>query len=206
MRETVNDRARALKAFPSLLPAVPELEIYETLLKKWQPKINLVGPTTLNALWWRHFADSAQVLLTCPDARTWIDLGSGAGFPGLVVALMLKGRANALVTLVESDSRKAAFLREVSRETSAPVTVLNMRMEQLGEIAPPDAITSRALAPLGRLAPTIRPWIQRGSTGVFLKGESGIEAEEADFQIDSIPSRTGPGFVIKVRSRESGRP
>ena len=141
MRDTgVADRRRTLESFPELRAIEAELEIYERLLRKWQAKINLVGPSTLDQIWWRHFADSAQLLAYAPDARAWADLGSGGGFPGMVLALLLKPAGNAEVTLVESDSRKAAFLREVSRETFAPTVVLNQRMEAL-DIERPDIVT-----------------------------------------------------------------
>ena len=204
MRDTgAADRRRTLESFPELRVIEAELEIYERLLRKWQVKINLVGPSTLDQIWWRHFADSAQLLAFATDARMWVDLGSGGGFPGLVLALLLKKTANAEVTLVESDSRKAAFLREVSRETSAPAVVLNQRMEAL-DIARPDVVTSRALAPVATLAETIRPWLDKGTTGLFLAGESGAGATDATLRIETTPSRTGPGFVVKVQSTDSG--
>ena len=204
MRDTgVADRRRTLESFPELRAIEAELEIYERLLRKWQAKINLVGPSTLDQIWWRHFADSAQLLAYAPDARAWADLGSGGGFPGMVLALLLKPAGNAEVTLVESDSRKAAFLREVSRETFAPTVVLNQRMEAL-DIERPDIVTSRALAPVARLSGAIRPWLDRGTTGVFLAGESGGEGTDANLWTEATPSRTGPGFVVKVRSTDSG--
>ena len=202
MRETTTDRVRALREFPVLREIEAELGIYETLLRRWQAKINLVGPSTLDQIWWRHFADSAQLPAFAPDARRWVDLGSGGGFPGLVLALLLKKIGNAEVTLVESDSRKAAFLREVSRETSAPAVVVNKRMEAL-DIARPDIVTSRALAPVVSLAKTIRPWLDNGTTGMFLAGESGAGVEDATLKIETKPSRTGPGFVVKVHSTDS---
>ena len=204
MRDTgPADRRCALENFPELRAIEPELEIYDSLLLKWQAKINLVGPSTLDQVWWRHFADSAQLLAFAPEARTWADLGSGGGFPGLVLALLLKSTGNAEVTLVESDSRKAAFLREVSRETSAPATVVNQRMERL-DIARPDIVTSRALAPVARLSGAIRPWLDSGTTGLFLAGESGSGGTDANLKVEATPSRTGPGFVVKVRSTDSG--
>ena len=103
---------------------IDKLSAYEALLRQWQKTINLVAPSTLEVVWSRHFADSAQVLaLAPPDAKRWFDLGSGAGFPGLVLAIMLAGRDGAKVTLVESDTRKAAFLGEVARQTGAPVDI-----------------------------------------------------------------------------------
>ena len=102
-------REQALGLFPELKPIEAELEIYESLLRRWQAKINLVSSATLDDVWLRHFADSAQVHAVAPHIRCWADLGSGAGFPGLVTALLLKSTPDAVVHLIESDQRKAAF-------------------------------------------------------------------------------------------------
>lgn len=193
-----SDRARTLKTFPALRAVEAELAIYADLLRKWQARINLVGPATLGQIWWRHFGDSAQLLPFMGDARRCVDLGSGGGFPGLVLALLLKSRAGVEVILVESDSRKAAFLREVSRETHAPVSVLNRRIES-PDIPTPDIVTSRALAPVPRLVETVRPWLEQGATGLFLAGESaGGDTDIGNLCVETMPSRTGPGFVVRV--------
>jgi len=123
------------------------LNTYAELLRKWQRSINLVGPKTLDDLWNRHFVDSAQLLpLIPPTARVLVDFGSGAGFPGLVLAIL--GMAE--VHLIESDQRKATFLREVARATGTPVTVHAKRIEQVTPF-PADIVSARALAPLGDL-------------------------------------------------------
>ena len=110
---------------------IDKLLTYEALLRQWQKTINLVAESTLDAIWSRHFADSAQLLaLAPPVANRWLDLGSGAGFPGLVLAVMLAGRDGAKVTLVESDTRKAAFLGEVARRTGASVDIRPERIEK----------------------------------------------------------------------------
>ena len=202
MRE-MSDKAIALRALPALRSIEAELAIYEALLRKWQARINLVSAATLEYIWTRHFADSAQLLSFAPEARHWIDLGSGGGFPGIVVALLLKAHGSGQVTLVESDSRKAAFLREVSRETSAPAVVVNARAETLAPDLDLDVVTSRALAPVSRMAETITPWLQRGATGLFLTGEGGPGDVPANLHAEVSPSRTGPGFVVKVTFRES---
>ena len=141
-------------AFAVSRQVVDRLAIYDTLLRQWQKTINLVAPSTLDAVWHRHFADSAQLVALAPGARTWVDLGSGAGFPGLVVAIMLadgaspsprsraptltpprrgEGTARRCVTLIESNARKCAFLREVVRQTgvaqSVSVDILSTRIE-----------------------------------------------------------------------------
>jgi 16S rRNA (guanine527-N7)-methyltransferase len=190
-------RARALETFPELRPVSQELDAFEALLRQWQPKINLVGPNTLDELWMRHFADSAQILRAAPDARKWADLGSGAGFPGMVVALLLKRQSGARVHLIESDQRKAAFLRTVSRETNGPVEVHAGRIEN--ELPPlagqVDAVCARALAPLDRLLALAREPLAKGATGVFLKGEGWrkeLTAAErlGSFRFQTLPSRT----------------
>ncbi len=194
-----SDREKALALCPALLAITPELTLYEGLLRRWQKTINLVAPGTLDAIWTRHFADSAQTQEAAPDARIWADLGSGGGFPGLVTALLLKGVPGAVVHLIESDQRKAAFLRAVSRETGAPVEIHIGRIEDiLPEISPiPDAISARALAPLAALVDMSRIPLEKNATGVFLKGadwrnELTLASAKDSFNYRSIESRTDP--------------
>ncbi|KAF2991888.1 16S rRNA (guanine(527)-N(7))-methyltransferase RsmG [Methylocystis sp. MJC1] len=190
-------RASALELIPSLQKIEGELLIYEELLRRWQTKINLVAPNTLSDIWMRHFADSAQVLEAAPDARLWADIGSGAGFPGLVTALLLKDVAGASVHLVESDQRKAAFLRAVSRETGARVEVHAERIEKvLPTLAEEiEAVSARALAPLSRLVEMAREPLENGAKAVFMKGEEWrdeLTAAEAvgNFTFKTVQSRT----------------
>jgi 16S rRNA (guanine527-N7)-methyltransferase len=190
-------RAQALEQFPSLKPIERELAIYEDLLRRWQAKINLVAPNTLDEAWLRHFADSAQVAAALPEAVRWADIGAGAGFPGLVTALLVRGRPGAIVHLIESDQRKAAFLRAVSRETDAPVAVHAERIEKAlpplaGEI---DAISARALAPLDRLLVMVNQPLKKGAKAVFLKGAEWQDELTAaqrigNFTFQTIQSRT----------------
>ena len=152
---------------------VERLTIYEQLLRKWQAVENLVAPTSLDHLWRRHFADLAQVLDMVPDASHWVDLGSGAGFPGMVLAILLAERADSSVHLIESNHRKCAFLREVSRETSARAIVHHGRIETiLPTLAGIEAVTARALAPLRVLLDYADPLLKTGAIGVFLKGQN----------------------------------
>jgi 16S rRNA (guanine527-N7)-methyltransferase len=198
-------RARALELRPALARVERELSIYEDLLRRWQQKINLVAPNTLGDVWTRHFADSAQVLEAAPTAQIWTDLGSGAGFPGLVTALLLKNAPGAEVHLIESDQRKAAFLRAVSRETGAPVDV---HAERIEKALPPmvgqaQAISARALAPLGGLIEMARQPLEKGATGVFLKGEEWRDELTAaerlgNFKFKTIQSRTHPRASLIV--------
>ena len=171
------DREAALALFPLPPEIVRRLEIYADLLRKWQTTINLVSASTLPQLWTRHIADSLQVQAAVPDARIWADLGSGGGFPGLVTAIRLAETPGVKVHLIESDQRKCAFLREVSRETSAPAIIHNGRIEEIiNHITDSiEAVSARALAPLPSLVAYAENWLAQGAVGVFLKGQ---EAEQ----------------------------
>jgi 16S rRNA (guanine527-N7)-methyltransferase len=205
----MDDRRAALALCPCLQQVLPELQRYQELLTVWQDKINLVAPLTLSTVWTRHFADSAQIFEMFPNPSIWADLGSGAGFPGLVMAILMKSRAGAEVHLIESDQRKAAFLRAVSRETGAPAIVHVGRIEDelpllLGNV---DGITARALAPLNDLIELSRDHLLKSSIGVFLKGEDwALELTrlnaESNFQIRSFPSRTNPGARLIAVARD----
>jgi 16S rRNA (guanine527-N7)-methyltransferase len=157
---------------------------YADFLAVWQKSKNLVAPSTLPALWSRHFADSAQLCALAPDARLWLDLGSGAGFPGLVVAILQTGRPDFRMHLVESNRKKCAFLAEVVRATKAPVDIHAMRIEELAEsaeILKPDVVSARALAPLPHLLELAGPFFGPETRGLFLKGRE-AEAEIAEAQ------------------------
>ncbi len=144
------------------------LSIYESLLKKWQKTINLVGPKTLDDSWNRHFLDSGQLRPLLPEsANVLIDLGSGAGFPGLVLAILGVPE----VHLIESDVRKCAFLREVARATGAPVTVHTKRIEAVQGLRA-DVVTARALAPLADLLDWAAPFLGEDGVALFLKGQN----------------------------------
>jgi len=203
-------RDEALRLFPELKPIEAELEVYATLLKRWQAKINLVSAATLDDIWLRHFADSAQVVAAAPHITRWADIGSGAGFPGLVTALLLKSTPGAQVHLIESDQRKASFLRAVSRETAAPATIHAERAENAlpklaGQI---DGVSARALASLPRLLELAEKPLKEGAIGVFLKGEDWrdeLTAVQAlgSFACESAESRTRQGARIVVIKRKA---
>lgn len=150
------------------------LNAYEALLRKWTPRINLVAASTLDDLWTRHFSDSAQVLALSPGTGHWVDLGSGGGFPGLVVATMERNNPSLQVTLVESDQRKATFLRAVIRELDLNADVLARRIEDL-ESLNADILSARALAPLSELLQFTERHRKPGGLSVFLKGENVAE-------------------------------
>lgn len=181
------------------------LRIYADLLVKWQAKINLVGPATIPDLWRRHMLDSAQLAPLLPDGPL-LDLGSGAGFPGLVLAILGKGP----VHLVESDVRKCAFLREAARLCGASVLVHNQRIETL-EAFPATAITARALAPLHELLKMSAKFITADTHCLFLKGRNSEEelthaAKEWNMRIKRIPSMSDPsGFILHLREVHRGR-
>jgi len=183
------------------------LEIYVGLVAKWQKSQNLVSPTTLPQIWRRHVADSAQVHALRPDLMRWVDIGSGAGFPGLVTAILLADRPGAVVHLVESNRGKAAFLRTVARETGAPAVVHDSRIESFvsGFRDPVDGVSARALAAFGQLCAWVAPLIARGAVAVFHKGQDfGAELAETtlSWDVDLIEhqSKTEPsGRLVEVR-------
>jgi 16S rRNA (guanine527-N7)-methyltransferase len=205
-------------AFHVSRETLARLATYEGLLRQWQSAVNLVAPSTLDAIWHRHFADSAQLLPLAPGARAWVDLGSGAGFPGLVIALLLAGDLNPAVgalperpgphvklprmTLIESNARKCAFLREVVRATriarSLSVDILSTRIETAAtqvSLQAPDVVSARAVAPLDKLFALAAPLFASSTVGLFLKGrDAAAELQTAkklwNFQAELVPSRT----------------
>jgi 16S rRNA (guanine527-N7)-methyltransferase len=177
---------------------IHRLARYADLLALWQRSKNLVAPSTLPALWSRHFADSAQLCALAPEARLWLDLGSGAGFPGLVVAILQSGKPNFRMHLVESNRKKCAFLAEVARETKAPVDIHAMRIEDLAESAEslrPDVVSARALAPLPRLFEFASPFFGQGTRGLFLKGEEAEAEIEAARESWDLTARLHPSLT-----------
>jgi 16S rRNA (guanine527-N7)-methyltransferase len=186
---------------------IHRLSRYADRLAHWQKTTNLVAASTLPGLWGRHFADSGQLLTLAKDARLWLDLGSGAGFPGLVVAILSAGRPDFRMHLVESNRKKCAFLAEVARATAAPVEIHAMRIEDLAESAhrlEPDVVSARALAPLPRLFELARPFFGPDTRGLFLKGrEAEAEIAEArrgwDFAARLHPSLTAAdSHIVEV--------
>jgi 16S rRNA (guanine527-N7)-methyltransferase len=168
------------------------LEIYANLLEKWQRAVNLVGKSSLDDLWVRHFADSLQVSEAVPEARRWLDLGSGAGFPGLVTAIKYADEPGALVHLVEADRRKCAFLRNVIRETSAPAIVHCGRLEKILPALDEkiEGVSARALAPLETLLGHAEKFIAQGAVGVFSKGKK--------FEVELTDSLTAGKYLTTI--------
>lgn len=212
------DRERALKLLTDSREIAPglleRLDRFVDLLLQWQTAMNLVAPSTLPELWTRHIADSLQLLALAPEAKHWVDLGSGAGFPGLVIACGLAERPDAGVHLVESNLKKAAFLREAVRITAAPATVHAMRIEDFVDdfAGPVEIVTARALATLENLIESAYPLLKRGAQALFLKGrdiEVELTAASKYWTIDAelIQSATDAGGrIVRVRAAERLRP
>lgn len=205
-RSPENDRANALTLMGVSRETEQRFEAYVALLRRWQGVKNLVGEGTLDEIWTRHVADSAQVVPLAPGAATWVDLGSGAGFPGLVVAILLRGKPGVLVHLVESNNRKCAFLREVARETGAPVEVHCGRIDDVvPTLSGIDALTARGLASLPQLLLWGKGLMEAGTLGIFLKGEEfgreSVKLAPAGFAIEAVPSVThSAARILLVRS------
>ena len=196
------------------------LQTYAALLAKWQPAINLVGKDTLPDLWRRHMLDSAQLAPHIPAARpdgsplTLVDLGSGAGFPGMVLAIMASDTNRQWqVNLVESDMRKCAFLSTVARETRTDVKIHPARIEKLAAFSA-DVVTARALTPLESLLAYAEPFLMPSSHCLFLKGATAADeltaaAKSWKMTVEQLPSRSGPaGNLLHIRdiSRVKSRP
>lgn len=209
-----SDKAAALALTPVSRETEVRLERYVGLLLEWQAKTNLVAPSTLPNIWTRHVSDSLQLLDLAPSAKTWVDLGSGGGFPGVVLACALTETPGANVHLVERNAKKAAFLREAIRVTSAAGAV---HLADIGDIVDRvgsrvDCVTARALAPLHQLVGFAEPFVRDGAKALFLKGQD-VEAELTDatkyWNIEPRlhSSRTGGhGWIVELDRIERRNP
>lgn len=155
-------------------------ETYQAILNKWAPRINLVGASTLSAFWDRHILDSVQIMpLARTTARSWVDFGTGAGFPGLVIAALLADSHHGQVHLIEASTKRCAFLREAARAMQVTVEIINAKLEDV----PPkkvDVITARAFTSLDRLLNYATPWQGHGTQALFPKGEEvSVELNQA---------------------------
>jgi 16S rRNA (guanine527-N7)-methyltransferase len=232
-----SDRQNALAMFDVSRETVARLDRFVDLLLAWQRRINLIAPSTIPSLWTRHVADSLQLLelaeafpphpppppsLTLPRERgrewwgkggVWLDLGSGGGFPGIVIACALADVPGTRVHLIESNMKKAAFLREAVRETKAPGIVHAARIETLvpalGGTA--DYVTARALAPLPDLLEIIAPFLKKGAKAFLPKGQDlDIELTKAtkrwNIDAETVPSKTskaGRILIVHALSRRT---
>jgi 16S rRNA (guanine527-N7)-methyltransferase len=195
----------------SLLRLEPDhharLRVFEAAVRKWSSVKNLVSGPALDDLWVRHILDSAQVQRAVPDANVWADLGSGGGFPGIVTAILLAGRADSVVHLVESDGRKCAFLRAVSRETGVRTCVHHGRIENVADtLSEIEAVSARALADMNSLVAWADPLLQKGATGVFPKGRSVHNeltrlATDSRFEVSLRPSISDPESALVLVRR-----
>ena len=208
-----DDRAQALALTPVSRETLALLDRYVAMLLDVQRHTNLIAPSTIPIIWTRHIADSLQLLTLVPDAATWIDLGSGAGLPGIAIACAIKEREGASVHLVESNKKKAAFLQTVVQELQLPATVHPVRIEDYVKKLPdrPNVVTARALAPLDVLLGYAHPILERGATGLFLKGQD-VEGELTNaakywkMKPDLVPSRTNPlSRIVIIREIERRR-
>ncbi|WP_420340568.1 16S rRNA (guanine(527)-N(7))-methyltransferase RsmG [Roseibium sp.] len=150
------------------------LQTYVDLVLKWQPAQNLIAPSTIPDIWTRHVADSLQTQWSYPEAKVWVDIGSGGGFPGVVTAILLADEPDAHVHMIESNQRKAAFLRTALRETGSKGIVHAGRIESVAEgwtYGPVDAVSARALASLKLLFDLAEPFTAQGAKAVFHKGQ-----------------------------------
>ena len=178
-----------------------DLDAFLVLVTDWNEKMNLVGPATLPIFWSRHAWDSAQLLFHAPQARTWADLGAGAGFPGIVLAILLKDTPGGHVHLVESMAKRCRFLAEVVAALDLPATIHNARAEDTDITV--DIVTARACAPAIRLLGYAQPYLRRGALGLFLKGQD-VESELTEatkcwkFQSSLRPSLSSPASHVLV--------
>jgi 16S rRNA (guanine527-N7)-methyltransferase len=207
--QLAEDRQAALRLVPVSRETGTRLATFVDLLARWRHSANLIAESTFASVWTRHIADSAQLIALAPQARQWIDMGSGAGFPGLVIAIHLADVPGAVVHLIESDQRKCAFLREAVRATGAAATIHPRRVEAIdaASLGPVDAVTARAFAPLPLTLKLARTWIERGAVGVFPRGESGKDQiaalpESTSYAIEVLPSLVDARSAI-LRVRQS---
>ena len=234
MQETAfdlsGDREKALAMFDVSRETIARLDRFVALLLTWQSKTNLISRSTISSLWTRHVADSLQLVqlvellpapvsLTLPGKRgkgeggVWLDLGSGAGFPGLVIACALADAPGTRVHLVESNMKKASFLREVVRDTKVPAVVHPARIEAVASMLSDtvDYVTARALAPLPELFEMIAPFVKKGAKALLLKGQD-LDSELTNatkswnIEADKVPSKTSKAGRILIVHGLSRRP
>ena len=201
--ELTADRGRALALTPVSRETLDRLDRFVAVLLDWQQRMNLIASSTEPKLWTRHIADSLQLLALAPEARIWVDLGTGAGFPGVVIACALADMPGAHVHLVERSTKKAIFLREAVHAIGAPAEVHAVRLEDFVEnlAVPVDVVTARALAPLAALLTGTYPLLKTGTLGLFPKGQD-VDAELTEaakcwsIQSSLAPSLTDPRAKI----------
>jgi 16S rRNA (guanine527-N7)-methyltransferase len=205
--QLADDRQAALRLVPVSRETEERLAIFVELVDRWRHKTNLISNATFQSVWTRHIADSAQLTAFAPEAKRWVDMGSGAGFPGLVIAIQLADVPGAVVHCVESDGRKCAFLREATRATGAAAAIHPVRVEAIDPetLGPVDAVTARAFAPLPLTLKLARPWTERGAIAVFPRGESAKDQiaaspEASAYAIETLQSVANPkAAILRIR-------
>jgi 16S rRNA (guanine527-N7)-methyltransferase len=205
--QLADDRRAAVRLVPVSRETEDRLAIFVGLLGRWRHKTNLIANSTFPSVWTRHIADSAQLIALAPEAKRWLDMGSGAGFPGLVLAIQLADVPGAIVHCIESDGRKCAFLREAARATGAAAQIHPVRVEAIdpGSLGAVDAVTARAFAPLPLTLKLARPWMERGAIAVFPRGESAKDQiaalpEAWIHAIETLPSVVNPkAAILRIR-------
>lgn len=189
------------------------LQAFEQLFLKWNRSINLAAPSTLDDVWRRHILDSAQLARIAPAAMRWVDLGSGGGFPGLVLGFLLAERPGASIDLVESNRKKASFLQSVIGQFGLPARVLARRIDDSYPlVSTPEIVTARALAALPDLLDLSAPWLSKGARALFHKGRDyRAEVEESThrwaFDLVEHPSMTDPhGIILEITDLRPATP
>ena len=205
----VDDATGFAEATGATTAMMADLESYQSYLTDWNRNMNLVGPSTLPVFWSRHAWDSAQILALAHEALVWADLGTGAGLPGIVLAILGKDRPGFHVHLIEATTKRCRFLSHVVENLGLPASVHNCRAEDLSLAV--DIVTARACAPMSRLLGYGWPYLQAGATGLFLKGQDvAIELEDARkarrFEAEILPSRSDTrGRIVRLRTPTRGR-
>jgi 16S rRNA (guanine527-N7)-methyltransferase len=207
-------RTRALEMNPISRETAGRLDRFVAVLRRWQPIVPLVSASTYPLLWTRHVGDSLQLVALSPQARVWVDFGSGGGFPGLVIACALADVPGARVHLIERHGKKAAFLREAVRATGAAAVVHQGPVEAVVHDLPAgvERVTARAFARLPVLVALAEPLLKKGAEALFLKGEDvGSELTEVTkcwkIDVNLIPSQSDPrGRIVHIRSAQRRSP
>jgi 16S rRNA (guanine527-N7)-methyltransferase len=208
----LTDRASALRLVPVSRGTEQRLAVLVDLLTRWRKATNLIAEISFASVWTRHIADSAQLLGLAPGSKRWVDMGSGAGFPGLVIAIQLAEVPGAIVHCIESDQRKCAFLREAARATGAVAQIHPQRVDAVSadKLGPVDVVTARAFRPLPLTLELAKVWLERGAQGVFPRGRSaehqlkGLHLNRA-FALEVLPSVVSADAAI-LRIRKNREP
>ncbi|MCI4645142.1 MAG: 16S rRNA (guanine(527)-N(7))-methyltransferase RsmG [Hyphomonadaceae bacterium] len=207
MMQDVLDRSAVISAFDVSRETLARLDAILAVLDDWRGRVNLIGPREWPMIWHRHVADSLQLMAHIEGARRVVDLGSGAGFPGLILAAALPEGAH--VTLIESVGKKCAFLRAAIEAAELPAKVCQARIESV-QLEGIEAVTARALAPLPKLLELSAKWLESGAIGVFPKGENleeelTVAKQRWTLATEVTPSRTSPTGRVLVVSEAKRR-